>query len=164
MNIVAITGRLTKDPETRSTGNGTSVTSFTVAVDRRFKSASGERQADFISCVAWRQSAEFISKYFKKGSKIEIQGSIQTRTWDDQEGKRHWATEVLVDSAGFGEGKNDGNGNGATTNAAKPAQAATRSNGAPPPSQPAGFDPGLDQDGFQGEEDFDAALPFDLNL
>ena len=163
MNIVAMSGRLTKDPELRSTGNGAKVVTFTVAVDRRFKSANGERQTDFIQCVAWRNTAEFISRYFKKGSRIEIQGSIQTRTWDDQDGKRHYTTEVLVENAGFGEGSRN-NGNSETSETTGQSTG-SRSNGAPPPPRPAGFDPGLDDpDRFQGEEDFETMLPFDLDI
>jgi len=101
MNKVTLMGRLTRDPELRSTASGTSVASFTLAVDRRFANRDGERQADFINCVAWRQTAEFISKYFPKGRMIAVCGSIQTRTWDDQEGKKHYATEVVVDEAYF---------------------------------------------------------------
>ena len=101
MNKVTLMGRLTRDPELRSTASGTSVASFTLAVDRRFASRDGERQADFINCVAWRQTAEFIAKYFPKGRMIAVCGSIQTRTWDDQEGKKHYVTEVVVDEAYF---------------------------------------------------------------
>jgi single-strand DNA-binding protein len=101
MNKVTLMGRLTRDPELRSTATGTSVVSFTLAVDRRFANREGERQADFINCVAWRQTGEFISKYFPKGRMIAVCGSIQTRTWDDQEGKKHYVTEVVVDEAYF---------------------------------------------------------------
>jgi len=101
LNKVTLMGRLTRDPELRSTATGTSVASFTIAVDRRFANRDGERQADFINCVAWRQTADFISKYFPKGRMIAVCGSIQTRTWDDQEGKKHYVTEVVVDEAYF---------------------------------------------------------------
>lgn len=105
LNKAILMGRMTKDPETRTTSNQTSVTSFTLAVDRRFKTQSGDRQADFIPCIAWRQQADFVGKYFRKGSKIVVIGSIQTRNWDDQEGKKHYATEVIVDEVYFAESK-----------------------------------------------------------
>jgi single-strand DNA-binding protein len=101
MNKVILIGRLTKDPDTKNTANGTTVTKFTLAVDRRFKDANGQRQTDFISCLAWRQTATFISSYFHKGSKIAITGSIQTRNYDDNDGKRVYVTEVVVDEAEF---------------------------------------------------------------
>lgn len=101
MNKAIIVGNLTKDPEQRATANGTAVTSFTVAVRRRYKDAEGNYQADFINCVAWRSTAEFIAKYFTKGSRIGIVGTIQTRTYDDQNGVRRYVTEVVVDEAEF---------------------------------------------------------------
>lgn len=100
MNRAILMGRLTKDPELRYTQQGTAVVSFTIAVNRRF-AKEGQQQADFISCVAWRQTAEFICKYFKKGSMLAVVGSIQTRSWDGQDGKRQYATEVLVDEVHF---------------------------------------------------------------
>ena len=109
MNVAVISGRLTRDPEVKTTQSGAEVCSFTVAVDRRFKTASGEREADFISCVAWRQTAEFIGKYFSKGSRIEVSGSIQTRNYDDKDGKKVYVTEVNVEQASFGESKQSGN-------------------------------------------------------
>jgi len=108
MNIAILTGRLTRDPELRTTQSGVPVCSFTVAVDRRFKNASGEREADFIRCVAWRQTGEFISKYFRKGNKINVTGSIQTRSYDDKDGNRRDAVELVVDNAEFGESKQSG--------------------------------------------------------
>lgn len=100
MNRVVLMGRLTKDPELRYTPQGTAVVRFTIAVNRRF-AKEGQQQADFISRVAWRQTAEFICKYFRKGSMIAVVGSIQTRSWDGQDGKRQYATEVLVDEVYF---------------------------------------------------------------
>ena len=105
MNKAILVGRLTRDPELRATGTGVNVCSFTVAVDRRFVKQGEERQADFINCVAWRQTAEFICKYFTKGRMIGLIGSIQTRTWDDKEGKKQYSTEVIVDEAYFTESK-----------------------------------------------------------
>ncbi len=107
LNKVILMGRFTRDPELRSTPQGTSTCSFSLAVDRNFARQGEERKADFINCVAWRQTAEFISKYFQKGSLAAVEGSIQTRTWDDQEGKRHYATEVLVNQVYFAESKRD---------------------------------------------------------
>ena len=105
MNKVILIGRLTKDPEIRYTaGNNTAVCQFTVAVDRRFKSEN-QPTADFIPIVAWRQTAEFVSKYFKKGSRIALVGQIQTRSWDDTEGKKHYVTEVIADEVEFCESK-----------------------------------------------------------
>jgi single-strand DNA-binding protein len=98
MNKVILIGRLTKDPEIRYTQNNTPVCNFTLAVDRQF---SRDKQADFISCQAWQKTAEFISKYFQKGSMIAVVGSIQTRTWEDNEGKKRYITEVIVDEAYF---------------------------------------------------------------
>lgn len=110
MNKVVLMGRLTKEPELRYTpSNNTAVCQFTVAVDRRFKT-DNQPQADFIPVVAWRQTAEFVSKYFTKGSRIAIVGSIQTRSWDDNEGKRHYVTEVIADEVEFCESKRQDNG------------------------------------------------------
>lgn len=105
MNKAILVGNLTRDPEMRTTPNGVSVTSFTVAVNRRYKSQDGQQQTDFINCVAWRGTAEFIAKYFTKGSKIGIVGTIQTRTYDDQNGVRRYVTEVVVDEAEFAGSK-----------------------------------------------------------
>lgn len=101
MNKAILVGNLTRDPEQRTTPSGVSVTSFTVAVTRRYKSQDGTQQADFINCVAWRSTAEFIAKYFTKGSRIGVVGTIQTRTYDDQNGVRRYVTEVVVDEAEF---------------------------------------------------------------
>ena len=103
MNKVELVGRLTKDPEVKVTSNQTQFCNFTVAVDRRFKDQNGQRQADFINCVAWRQTAVFIQKYFRKGNRIGLVGSIQTRSYDDQSGQKKFITEVVVDEAEFVE-------------------------------------------------------------
>ncbi len=106
-NLVVLTGRLTADPELRYTGNNTPVTSFSIAVNRRYK-AGEESQADFINIVAWRQTAEFITKYFTKGSMIGIEGSIQTRRYVDKEtGKNRTAFEVIANNVQFVESKRD---------------------------------------------------------
>lgn len=106
-NLVVLTGRLTADPELKTTPNGISVVSFSIAVDRRYR-AGEERQADFINIVAWRSSAEFISKYFKKGSLIGIEGSIQTRRYVDKNGNNRTAFEVVANNVQFVESKRDG--------------------------------------------------------
>ena len=106
MNKVELVGRLTKDPEIRLTANQTQFCQFTVAVDRKFKDANGQRQADFISCLAWKNTAVFIHKYFHKGNKIGVVGSIQTRSYDDQNGQKKYVTEVIVDEVEFVESQN----------------------------------------------------------
>lgn len=106
-NIVVLTGRLTADPELKTTPNGISVTSFSIAVGRRYR-AGEDAQADFINIVAWRQTAEFISKYFKKGSMIGIEGSIQTRKYTDKNGNNRTAFEVVANNVQFVESKRDG--------------------------------------------------------
>ena len=98
MNQAIIMGRLTSDVELKYTPNGVAVTRFTVAVNRKF---SKEQQADFLDCVAWRQQAEFVCKYFKKGSMIAIVGSIQKRAWDGTDGKKQYATEIIVNEVYF---------------------------------------------------------------
>ena len=100
MNKVILMGRLTKDVEIRQTPNNLSVARFTIAVNRRFVKDGGQ-QADFINCIAWRQTGEFIARYFQKGSMIAVVGSIQTRSWDGNDGKKQYATEVIVDEVYF---------------------------------------------------------------
>jgi single-strand DNA-binding protein len=110
LNKVVLAGRMTADPELKQTPSGVSVLSFTIAVNRSYvskNSEQGERQADFINVVAWRNTAEFISKYFRKGSAICVSGSIQTRSWQDQQGQRRYATEVVADEAMFVESRGE---------------------------------------------------------
>ena len=110
MNKVILMGRLTRDPETRYTQtNNTLVSSFSLAVNRRFVRQGEERQADFINIVAWSKLGEFCSKYFKKGQQVGIIWRIQTRTWDDDQGQKHYVTEVVAEEAYFAEGKRDSN-------------------------------------------------------
>lgn len=99
INRVILVGRITKDPEIRYTPNGVSSVSFTIACDRPFVGQNGERGADFISCVAWRQTADFISRYIKKGHMMSVEGRIQTRQYQDQQGQTRYVTEVLVEQA-----------------------------------------------------------------
>ena len=139
MNKVMLVGRLTKDPEVKMTSNQTQFCNFTVAVDRRFKDANGQRQADFISCVAWRQTAAFIQKYFRKGSRIGLVGSIQTRTYDDQNGQKRYITEVVVDEAEFVESSN-GQGGEQAYHEAPAARTAPAPTFAPPPAGSAASD------------------------
>ncbi len=113
LNKVVLAGHLTATPELRQTPNGVSVTSFTIAINRRFsKNADGQGQtaADFINCVAWRAQADFITRYFKKGSSICITGSLQSRSWQDQQGQKRYATEVVVDEANFVDSNGQGGG------------------------------------------------------
>jgi len=111
MNKVILMGRLTRDPELRyTTVNNTPVASFTLAVDRRFARQGEERQTDFFPIVAWDKSAEFCSKYFTKGLKVVVVGRLQTRTWDDNEGKRHYVTEVIAEDYILPRAKEPGNG------------------------------------------------------
>ncbi len=107
INVVVLTGRLTADPELKTTSSGISVCSFSIAVERRFRSGE-ERQADFINIVAWRASAEFVSKYFKKGQMIAIEGSLQSRKYQDKEGKNRYAYEVVANNVQFADFKSGG--------------------------------------------------------
>ena len=106
MNKVIIGGRLTKDIEIKQTPSGVAVTQFSIAVNRRGKDA----QTDFLDCVAWRQTAEFIGKFFRKGSSICVVGNLQKREWRDKDGNKRYATEIIVDEALFVDGKNDAQG------------------------------------------------------
>ena len=106
LNHITIMGRLTRDPELRRTGSGIAVASFTVAVDRDFGGRDGgERETDFIDCVAWRQTGEFVSKYFTKGSMIVVSGRLQIRNWNDKDGNKRRTAEVVADNCYFGESK-----------------------------------------------------------
>ena len=108
MNKVVLMGRLTRDPEVRYTQtNNTLVASFSLAVNRRFVRQGEERQADFINIVAWSKTGEFCSKYFKKGQQVGVIGRIQTRTWDDDQGTKHYVTEVVAEEAYFADSKRD---------------------------------------------------------
>lgn len=113
LNKVFLMGRLTKDPEIRYTSeNNTPVARFTLAIDRGYSKPGEERQADFINCVAWNKTAEFINNYFTKGKMMIALGRIQTRSWDDQDGKKRYSTDVVVDEVHFGEPKGSGSGTG----------------------------------------------------
>ena len=128
LNKVVLAGRITADPELKQTPSGVSVLRFTLAVNRRYSrnSEQGEQQTDFITMVAWRQTAEFISKYFKKGSALCVTGSIQTRSWTDQQGQKRYGTDVVVDEAMFVDSRNE-SGNGGQGSYVPDAYAATPS-------------------------------------
>lgn len=114
MNKVILMGRLTRDVEMRQTPNGVSLARFSIAVNRRFAGKDAQQQADFINCVAWRQTGEFIARYFQKGSMIAVVGSIQSRSWDGNDGKKQYATEVIVDEAHFTGSKSENSTGGNT--------------------------------------------------
>ena len=147
LNHIVIMGRLTRDPELRRTGSGIAVTSFTVAVDRDFgKNENGEKETDFIDCVAWRQTGEFVSKYFTKGRMAVVSGRLQIRSWTDKEGNKRRTAEVIADNVYFGDSKRDGEAGGFS------APAAPAFGGYSAPSAPASDFAMLDDD--------DAQLPF----
>ena len=109
LNHIVIMGRLTRDPELRRTGSGIAVASFSVAVDRDFgKNENGEKETDFIDCVAWRATGEFVSRYFTKGSMIVVSGRLQIRPWTDKEGNKRRSAEIVADNVYFGESKRPG--------------------------------------------------------
>lgn len=114
LNKIFIMGRLTRDPELRRTQSGTPVTSFSLAVDRDYKSQSGEKETDFIDVVAWRSTAEFVSKYFTKGRMAVVEGRLQIRAWQDKDGNNRRSAEVVADNVYFGDSRRDsdsGSGN-----------------------------------------------------
>ena len=111
LNHITIMGRLTRDPELRRTGSGIAVASFTLAVDRDFSPKDGgERETDFIDCVAWRQTGEFVSKYFTKGRMAVVSGRLQIRSWTDKDGNKRRTAEVVADNVYFGDSKRDDQG------------------------------------------------------
>ena len=110
LNHITIMGRLTRDPELRRTQSGTAVTSFSLAVDRDYKSQSGEKETDFIDVVAWRSTAEFAAKYFTKGRMAVVEGRLQIRDWKDKDGNNRRSAEVVADNIYFGDSKRDGAG------------------------------------------------------
>ena len=155
LNSVIIMGRLTADPELRTTTSGLSVTSFTVAVDRNYKSGD-ERQTDFINCVAWRATADFVTRYFRKGQMIAVQGSLQVRNYEDKNGNKRTAYDVVADNVSFCGSKNEGGNN--TYAAARPESAPAVSY----QSADAGSFSVLpdDNQGFPFGADDDEGLPF----
>ena len=108
LNQIIIMGRLTRDPELRRTGSGIAVAAFTLAVDRDFGSRDGgEKETDFIDCVAWRQTGEFVSRYFSKGRMAVVQGRLQNRVWTDKDGNKRYSSEVIAENVYFGDSKKD---------------------------------------------------------
>jgi len=165
LNHITIMGRLTRDPELRHTQSGTAVASFTVAVDRDFSGQNGgEKQTDFIDCVAWRQTGEFVSKYFRKGSMIVVSGRLQSRKWQDNQGNNRTNWEVNADNVYFGESKKD-NGGQQTSSYQQPGsygyggyqQPTQAPQGYAPTPAPA---PGYHQQTFTELDDSDGELPF----
>lgn len=148
MNQVTLMGRLTKDPEIRTVQDQTAVCRFILAVDRRFQKPGTDRQADFIPCVAWRKTAELISQYFRKGQRILVSGSLQSRSWDGPDGKKQFGMDVTVESFDFIESRS---GSPEPT-LSEPAQPTRTAPVAPPMADDSYFDPG----------DENTALPFDL--
>ena len=158
LNHITIMGRLTRDPELRRTGSGTAVASFTLAGDRDFgKNENGERETDFIDCVAWRQTGEFVSKYFTKGRMAVVSGRLQIRGWTDKDGNKRRSAEVVADNVYFGDSRRDGEGapasfGGNSYGSYGAAPAAPAYGGYSAPSAPASDFAMLDDD--------DAQLPF----
>ncbi len=147
LNHITIMGRLTRGPELRRTGSGIAGASFTLAVDRDFGGRDGgERETDFIDCVAWRQTGEFVSKYFTKGSMAVVSGRLQIRNWNDKDGNKRRTAEVVADNVYFGESKRQNDGS------AYAAPAAPAFGGYSAPAAPASDFAMLDED--------DAQLPF----
>ena len=150
LNHITIMGRLTRDPELRRTGSGIAVASFTLAVDRDFgKNENGERETDFIDCVAWRQTGEFVSKYFTKGRMAVVSGRLQIRSWNDKDGNKRRTAEVVADNVYFGDSKRDDQGGSYASN---PYGSAPAFGGYSAPSAPVSDFAMLDDD--------DAQLPF----
>ena len=173
LNHIVIMGRLTRDPELRRTGTGIAVASFTVAVDRDFGGRDGgERETDFIDCVAWRQTGEFVSKYFTKGSMIVVSGRLQIRNWTDKDGNKRRTAEVVADNVYFGESKRSAEGGSSYGNAtyggntyggsSYSAPAAPSYGSAPAPNYGGGYGApaGAPASDFAMLEDDDAQLPF----
>jgi single-strand DNA-binding protein len=115
LNKIAIMGRLTKDVELRHTNNGTAVASFTLAVDRDFKSKDGNKETDFIDCVAWKNTADFVSNHFSKGRMAVVEGRLQSRKWTDKDGNKRTAYEIMVESIYFGDSKTESKTDGKPT-------------------------------------------------
>lgn len=164
MNQVQLVGNLTRDPEGGTTQSGIAYCRFTVACQRRFTNAQGVREADFISCLAWRQTAEFIQRYFSKGSRIGLVGSIQTGSYTAQDGSKRYTTEVLVDNVEFVGSRSDGGGQAAQS--AQTGTGQTNRNGTipgimqPPRNQQQRMDLTRQQDNGGFMEVDDDELPF----
>ncbi len=150
LNHITIMGRLVREPELRRTGSGVAVTSFTLAVDRDFgKSENGEKETDFIDCVAWRQTGEFVAKYFTKGRMAVVSGRLQIRPWTDKEGNKRRTAEVVAENVYFGDSRRDGEGG-----------AAPAGNTYGTPVTPAYSAPASSASDFAMLDDDDSNLPF----
>ena len=153
LNHITIMGRLTRDPELRRTGSGIAVASFTLAVDRDFSPRDGgERETDFIDCVAWRQTGEFVSKYFTKGRMAVVSGRLQIRSWTDKDGNKRRSAEVVADNVYFGDSRRDGDNGGSSFGGNAYSAPAPSFGGYSAPAAPASDFAMLDDD--------DAQLPF----
>lgn len=154
LNKIIVMGRLTRDPELRRTQSGLSVTSFSVACDRDFKSQSGEKETDFIDIVAWRNTAEFVSKYFTKGRMAVVSGRLQIRNWNDKDGNKRRSAEVVADNVYFGDSRRDGDSGSSYggSYSAPSSHAAPQQSAYTAPTAPASD--------FAMLEDDDAQLPF----
>ena len=159
LNRIIIMGRLTRDPELRHTQTGTAVASFTLAVDRDFKDKStGERSTDFIDVVAWRQTGEFVSRYFTKGRMAVVEGRLQIRDWTDKDGGKRRSAEIVADNVYFGDSKRDGDGGSYSTGFNPGGYSA---GGYSAPAAPSGYGaPPADGDQFAELSDDDGELPF----
>ena len=168
LNHIVIMGRLTRDPELRRTGSGIAVASFTLAVDRDFgKTENGERETDFIDCVAWRQTGEFVSKYFTKGRMAVVSGRLQIRSWNDKDGNKRRTAEVVADNVYFGDSKRDeggsyaGNSFGGNSYGSAPAYGGYSAPSAPAAPAYGGYSvPSAPASDFAMLNDDDAQLPF----
>ena len=165
LNHITIMGRLTRDPELRRTGTGTAVASFTVAVDRDFGGRDGgEKETDFIDCVAWRQTGEFVSKYFTKGRMIVVSGRLQIRSWTDKDGNKRRTAEVVADNCYFGDSKRDNDGGNAYGGNTYGGNSYGNNNyggyNAPAPSYGGYSAPAAPASDFAMLDDDDAQLPF----
>lgn len=157
LNRIIIMGRLTRDPELRRTQNGTAVTSFTLAVDRDFKNKeTGETACDFIDCVAWRSTAEFVNNYFTKGRMAIVEGKLQIRPWKDKDGNNRRSAEVIVDNMYFGDSKRDSAAQGGSNYA--PGYGAD--NGYSAPTNSYGSPSSAGPSEFAEIDDVDGELPF----
>ena len=164
LNKIFLMGRLTRDPELRHTQSGTAVASFSLAVERDFRDkATGERATDFINIVAWRQTAEFVSRYFTKGSLIVVEGRLQIRDWNDKDGNRRTTAEVVADQAYFGGSKRDSAGDGYSNtgySAGGHGGSSYSSSGSPMPPSHSDYDAPMDNDQFSELTEDDGDLPF----
>ena len=162
LNKIILMGRLTHDPELRRTQNGTAVTGFSLAVERDFKDEDGKRATDFIDIVAWRNTAEFVSKYFTKGRMAVVSGRLQIRNWTDKEGNKRRSAEVVADQVYFGDSKRDSENGGYSAGYSQQQGGYAPSNpGYSAPAAPSGYGaPPADGDQFAELSDDDGELPF----